>query len=410
MKFFNCSECLTGIEDSHSSVISSPCYDPLLITKRPRVKPTNDKSHQNTSIPRECCNKGEGRIAQIPIILRAALTTTWRRKRRLEKHTRLKRRKNITDDLSTVNPTSIIKKKRVNFDVADSSYRSKTEIEEIEGRKDFDLEGEYYEHLEAFKLILDPPNSFANTEVVQNSSKHLNSLDFRQINTIAIPHESNWNFLNRNVHDGFRRNYIIDNVAKIDNAITNFFQYEPMMMKKIRKSCLNRENGVGKSSDFGRESKTVRFKVNENDLLGNKDNLIVPELNEILENNSSNKKDFDSKENYHKRLHDLLMISTKNYGDKLTSYIVESDNWNEDECMRMTNIKVNSSINKTRVTTCKVELQDDEAFYSEAISHKNRDIFLPHYANKEMNVTEMNLKQQFNFMKKYGMNFFLFSI
>lgn len=49
------------------------------------------------------------------------------------------------------------------------------------------LEREYYEHLEALKLLIDPPPCFRNTETRQNFENKLNSLDLRRINTVAIP-------------------------------------------------------------------------------------------------------------------------------------------------------------------------------------------------------------------------------
>lgn len=50
-----------------------------------------------------------------------------------------------------------------------------------------ELEREYYEHLEAFKFLIEPPACFRNDEARQNFENKLNTLDFRRMNTVAIP-------------------------------------------------------------------------------------------------------------------------------------------------------------------------------------------------------------------------------
>lgn len=254
MQFLNCSKCLTDIDDSEFSVISSPSYDPLLITKRPVVKLTDENIHRNISIPRDC-NNHERRITKLPLIIREALRTTWRRKRRLDKQFKFKTKKKKTDYCLTTNLTGILKKNtKINIESINQDYQTNNNDNN-------------YEHQEELKFILDPPISFANSNQIENVSNKLNSLDFQRINTIAIPHKSNWNLLNFHpkYHQNFidqdkiQTDYIIENYKKIDNAILSFFKYQP-----IAYAFQEYDNKKSReSSGYFRQQKTVRFKFND---------------------------------------------------------------------------------------------------------------------------------------------------
>ncbi|KAH0566612.1 hypothetical protein KQX54_002436 [Cotesia glomerata] len=70
MKFLNCSQCLNGIEEARSTVMSKPPCDPLLITKRPG--PNGGNSHRRISIPVEFHRGSSARVPRLPKMLRVA--------------------------------------------------------------------------------------------------------------------------------------------------------------------------------------------------------------------------------------------------------------------------------------------------------------------------------------------------
>lgn len=184
MRFLGCSQCLTGIEGARSTVMSNTSCDPLLITKRPTVKHGNENSHRRISIPVESGgDTGSRRVIRVPMILRAAFNAACRKKHRKKSKNRLETRKKVKK--------RDVLRERSSRSISDS--RSDGNFLEVKTDDQQRRRDEYCEHLEALKFILEPGDSFGNSGVTWNASGKLSSLDFRRINTIAIPHESTWN-------------------------------------------------------------------------------------------------------------------------------------------------------------------------------------------------------------------------
>lgn len=139
----------------------------------------------------------------------------------------------------------------------------------VAGRRVGELEREYYEHLEALKFLIDPPPCFRNTETRQNFENKLNSLDFRRMNTVAIPagpgtngHQTLgspngfWSSFRENddSHDR-ERSYtdtldrIVEEHLKIERTMIDLFVRAPILKSRH-----------GEQVFPSRENKTVRFK------------------------------------------------------------------------------------------------------------------------------------------------------
>lgn len=74
----------------------------------------------------------------------------------------------------------------------DSKSAGLTNGKETDGKGNRELnreefEREYYEQLEALKFLIEPPACFRTDETRQNFENKLNTLDFRRMNTVAIP-------------------------------------------------------------------------------------------------------------------------------------------------------------------------------------------------------------------------------
>jgi len=134
----------------------------------------------------------------------------------------------------------------------------------IAGRRAGELEREYYEHLEALKFLIDPPPCFRNTETRQNFENKLNSLDFRRMNTVAIPegpksspHDlGDWSTIREN--GGLRdteRSYAVT----LDRIVTERLKIERTMIDLFVRTPILK-NRHGEQVPAPRENKTVRFK------------------------------------------------------------------------------------------------------------------------------------------------------
>ena len=153
-----------------------------------------------------------------------------------------------------------------------------------------DLEREYDEHLEALKFLLERESPFENAEERRNSRNALNTLDFRTINTVALPENITrneaWNVFDfrENLQSSFcgvpesmlemfpsgdpkerarlfreSVDRVIQENRKIEEAMMSLLGRDPILKKT--KSCLSREG----SPASRKEMKTVRFKVEDDD-------------------------------------------------------------------------------------------------------------------------------------------------
>lgn len=290
--------------------MSNPSCDPLLITKRPTATLAPENSHRGISIPMECRGT-EGRVSQLPKMLRAALNAaSWQRRRRSRGKSKLETR-------SKVNKRDLLKNHSMDtneiFKTKKHNSREKSKNSEVfhENRETIfkdcgarGLECEYYEHLETLKFLLSPPQSFADS---WNSCNKLNSLDFQRMNTIAIPDESSWNigkFHKKNfdvTEREMRARYFLDSVdrvirddRKIEEVMMTILQREPVIHKKLAKSCLTREI----SPTSPKETKTVRFQINHdnNDKINSENLYLIDKTaNEKILKQVPNRNDVEKK-------------------------------------------------------------------------------------------------------------------
>lgn len=135
-------------------------------------------------------------------------------------------------------------------------------------RRAGELEREYYEQLEALKFLIDPPPCFRNTETRQNFENKLNSLDFRRMNTVAIPEEpvANGNALNgktnwiRGKNSGSCEVDRGSSCAKtLDRIMQERLRIERTMIDLFVRAPILKSSH-GEQVSFTRENKTVRFK------------------------------------------------------------------------------------------------------------------------------------------------------
>lgn len=308
MKFLGCSRCFSSVDEtnvgsSRKEHHTTDNCDPLLITKRPAPKLTNrEKSARKHSIVTG---------SKFPIVLRA-LGAPWQRDRRrnkpkvrLETRRKVKKRDLLRDkqeadpnedksvsQIRCSNPFSsdraeivrVFSKepRRIDLKIGTEENRDSPSLTDPQ-----DFERDYNEHLEALKILLENESPFENAEERRNSRNNLSTLDFRRINTIALPDNNSWNDTVWDVLD-FRENlqifnegatgkmlhmlasddasargklfkesvdHVIRENRKIEEVVLSLMGREPTLKKT--KSCLSREG-----SPAGRkEAKTVRFKV-----------------------------------------------------------------------------------------------------------------------------------------------------
>lgn len=134
----------------------------------------------------------------------------------------------------------------------------------IAGRRAGELEREYYEHLEALKFLIDPPPCFRNTETRQNFENKLNSLDFRRMNTVAIPEgpesspdgSGGWSAIREN---GGLRDAERSYAATLDRIVAEHLRIERTMIDLFARAPILKSRH-GEQVPAPRENKTVRFK------------------------------------------------------------------------------------------------------------------------------------------------------
>lgn len=149
-------------------------------------------------------------------------------------------------------------------------------VDGIAGRRVGELEREYYEHLEALKFLIDPPPCFRNTETRQNFENKLNSLDFRRMNTVAIPEGPGANRFQKlkSSPDGFQspswsltcENGVSHEVCErsyadtLDRIVEEHLKIERTMLDLFVRAPILKSRHGEQVSLAGRENKTVRFK------------------------------------------------------------------------------------------------------------------------------------------------------
>ncbi|XP_018378248.1 PREDICTED: uncharacterized protein LOC108770950 [Trachymyrmex cornetzi] len=281
MKLFDCIRCLKTLNQRQSSrQRNCETTDPLVMTKRP---PTRRQRYQ----PHHRRFEGPQKVASSRSNARFLTTirsfsASWKRRglaRTKSKHEiRTKPRKLTNDEIKskgvgipkTVNGIHLKRKRKIpakSVEMSNGNDTGRWEEVNVAGRRAGELEREYYEHLEALKFLIDPPPCFRNTETRQNFENKLNSLDFRRMNTVAIPAGSDTNgYQHLEGPNGFqssiRENNLLDRRSyadTLDRIVEEHLKIERTMMDLfVRAPILKSRHGEQVLSP-ARENKTVRF-------------------------------------------------------------------------------------------------------------------------------------------------------
>ncbi|XP_018344557.1 PREDICTED: uncharacterized protein LOC108749952 [Trachymyrmex septentrionalis] len=289
MKLFDCIRCIKTLNQRQSSSQrqrNCETTDPLVMTKRPPTRRQRYQPHHR---------RFEGPQKVTPSRSNARFLTTirsfgasWKRRglarARSKREIRTKPRKLINNDEikskdvgipKTANGIHLKRKRKIPAKSVETSNGTdddtgRWEEVNVAGRRAGELEREYYEHLEALKFLIDPPPCFRNTETRQNFENKLNSLDFRRMNTVAIPAgpETNGHQRlegpNRGFQSSIRENDLFDRRSyadTLDRIVEEHLKIERTMMDlfAFRAPILKSRHGEPVSPG-SRENKTVRFK------------------------------------------------------------------------------------------------------------------------------------------------------
>lgn len=145
------------------------------------------------------------------------------------------------------------------------------------------FEREYYEQLEALKFLIEPPACFRTDETRQNFENKLNTLDFRRMNTVAIPTGEfsqptavlrSWGYrqmknsvphsnaatlgIKKSNFKKFYSDSIDDTRSNIERSMIHLFDRAPILKNKNVEAV----RGILFNTN---ESKTVRFKDEHDD-------------------------------------------------------------------------------------------------------------------------------------------------
>lgn len=285
MKLFDCIQCLTALNRRSSSRRRDrETTDPLVITKRP---PTRHRQHHRPRHSESAQKITTSRSNARFLTTIRSFGATWKRRgfaRTRSKHETRSRPKKLPagdDEVKSkgvgipraVNGVHSKRKRKTPAKSVETSKGDDTgrrEEVDVGGRRAGELEREYYEHLEALKFLIDPPPCFRNTETRQNFENKLNSLDFRRMNTVAIPagpvtngHQdpaspNGFRSAIRENDDSSRdrgRSYadtldrIVEEHLKIERTMIDLFVRAPILKSRH-----------GEQVSPARENKTVRFK------------------------------------------------------------------------------------------------------------------------------------------------------
>lgn len=285
MRFFDCSRCLSNVDEPSDLSNMSEGTNPLVTTKRP-VQRQRSKGKIALASP------GSGLLAMV-----RSFRASWKRGKQLvprsrpEMHRRWKKG-DLRKRGSKLNGSKSSRHDPFQTSVVGKIYLRPSSSGEIlktdvavrvagstgNGSGRSELEREYYEHLEALKFLIEPPACFRNDESRQNFENKLNTLDFKRMNTVAIPeipigefYESTvsvrpWNSEKMKNPDTETRKSAfgrfcaekIEESLSIERSVIDLFVRAPILK--------NRKVEAVRSIlfDAPKESKTVRFK-DEND-------------------------------------------------------------------------------------------------------------------------------------------------
>ncbi|XP_070158313.1 uncharacterized protein [Polyergus mexicanus] len=293
MKFFDCAQCLTILNERCSSRWRgcNETTDPLVMTKRPSTRRQRHHRRRSDSTRKIASSRLDARF----LTAMRSFGTWWKRRR-------TRRMSGAKDKLETRPKKLLVRNDKVasrcvgiprTFFNGDHLRKRKIPasvetlrvndtgqkgVDGTAGRRDGELEREYYEHLEALKFLIDPPPCFRNTETRQNFENKLNSLDFRRINTVAIPEGPGANRFQKlkSSPDGFLQspswsltceNGVSRDVRErsyadtLDRIVEEHLKIERTMLDlfAVRAPILKSRHGE-QVSVAARENKTVRFK------------------------------------------------------------------------------------------------------------------------------------------------------
>lgn len=287
MKFFDCTQCLMVLRPRHSSRrYSCQTMDPLVTTKRPpdcyhRYNHYRPESGQGISVKPATRLLTIIRGFGVPWRKRGRITRMANKNTKSSELKRQPKRKRILrgekSRLKCVRTPKSLNgvhlKKREIMSAETARGNDTGQEDDVSGSSARALEREYYEHLEALKFLIDPPPCFRNTETRQNFENKLNSLDFRRMNTIAMPEVPttnvdqdsknlnefcpSWSSSHKNgiTCKNRGRSYVeaIDCIVaehlKFEQTMFDLFVKAPILKSKPREQML-----------LVRENKTVRFK------------------------------------------------------------------------------------------------------------------------------------------------------
>ncbi|XP_072761624.1 uncharacterized protein [Anoplolepis gracilipes] len=291
MKFFDCARCLTTLHQRRSSRRWRDCNettDPLVMTKRPPARRQRQHRRRSESAQKMASSRSNARF----LTAMRSFSTSWKRraarmnnvKSRVEtRPTKLFVRNNEAESRRVRIPRTLyrvqLRKRKIPASVEMSRVNDTDGVaRRLPGRRTGELEREYYEHLEALKFLIDPPPCFRNTETRQNFENKLNSLDFRRMNTVAIPEgpgpngfqklksspnglrSPSWNLTCENgvSYDVDERSY----ADTLDRIVQEHLEIERTMLDLfVRAPILKSRHADGEQVSFAaRENKTVRFK------------------------------------------------------------------------------------------------------------------------------------------------------
>lgn len=284
MKFFDCAKCLITLNQRRSSRWRgrNETTDPLVMTKRPPTRHQRHHRRHSESVQKIASSRSKARF----LTAMRSFSASWKRraarmsnaKNKLE--TRPKKllvRNNEVESRyvisRTLNGVHLRKRKiPATVDTSRVNDTGQKGDDGIAGRRAGELEREYYEHLEAFKFLIDPPPCFRNTETRQNFENKLNSLDFRRMNTVAIPEGPETNrfqelksspdrFRNLTCENGISYDICERSYADtLDRIVEEHLKIERTMLDLFVRAPILKSRHGEQVSFAARENKTVRFK------------------------------------------------------------------------------------------------------------------------------------------------------
>ncbi|XP_029158485.1 uncharacterized protein LOC114930816 [Nylanderia fulva] len=272
MKFFDCAQCLMTFNRRRWRGCNETT-DPLVMTKRPSAR--HHRHHLESS-----SSASNTRRIQFLTAMRSFGASWKRRNKRPKKLLRNdESSRRVVGIPRTLNGVHLRKRKiPANVDTSRVNDTGRKGANRAAGRRAGELEREYYEHLEALKFLIDPPPCFRNTETRQNFENKLNSLDFRRMNTVAIP-EGPWTSgspMLRSSLDGFRSNQsltrendVVSYISErsyadaLDRIVKEHVKIERTMLDLFVRAPILKNRQGEQVFLATRENKTVRFKDEE---------------------------------------------------------------------------------------------------------------------------------------------------